>query len=157
MQRNPNEPRQPLSLGRLIGGLFLPLAVLVMGIGALLYHLETPLPDPWNPTTPLDPIARLTPITHWKLMRAVADPVQCRVALTKSGAIFTTRPDQNTSEQCHITTPTRISTTTSARLTALETRCELALRLTMWERHGIQPAARKNLKTSVTRIHHFGS
>lgn len=157
MQRKPDDPRQTINLGRLIGGLFLPLVVLAMAVGVLLYHPQTPLSDPWNPTTPLDPIAQVTAITHWKLMRAVADPEQCFAALAKSGAAFTTRPDQNTSEQCHIKTPTRISTTITASLSPLETRCEMALRLTMWERHGIQPAARKNLGADVTRIHHFGS
>ena len=157
MQRDPQQPRKPLSLGRLIGGLFLPLAVLALGIGALLYHKDTPLPDPWNPTTPLDPLAKVTPLTQWKLARAVADPMQCWSALSKSGAVYSTRPDQNTSDQCHIRTPTKVTRIGDVRISPLETRCEIALRTAMWERHGIQPAAREHFGAPVTRMHHFGS
>lgn len=153
----PNDPRKPLSIGRLIGGLFLPLVVLAMGIGALLYHPDTPLPDPWNPTTPLDPTARVTPLTEWKLATAVSEPQQCWAALSKSGTIYSTREDQVTSDQCHIRTPTRITRIDNTRLNPLETRCEIALRLAMWERHGVQPAAERHLRTRASRVHHFGS
>ena len=132
MQPPPEKPKQPLSLGRLVGGLFLPLVVLAMGIGALLYHPETPLPDPWNPTTPLDPVAYVTPLTHWKLTMAVSDPEQYWAALSKSRTTYSTREDQITSDQCHIHTPTRITHIDDARLNPLETRCEIALRLAMW-------------------------
>jgi hypothetical protein len=157
MRPDPNDPRKPLSLGRLIGGLFLPVVVLALGIGALLYHPNTPLPDPWNPTTPLDPTAEVTPLMQWKLSTAVADPMQCWAALSKAGAVYSTRPDQVTSEQCHIRTPTKVTRLDDMRLSPLETRCEIALRMAMWERHGIQTAAREHLGAPVTRIHHFGS
>lgn len=153
----PRDHKPPLSLGRLIGGLFLPLAVLALGIGALLYHPNTPLPDPWNPTTPLDPRAEVTLLTQWKLAQAVADPMQCWSALSKSGAVYSTRPDQNTSDACHIRTPTKVTIFGDLRVSPLETRCEIALRTALWERHGIQPAARAHLGAPVTRMHHFGS
>jgi hypothetical protein len=157
MRLNPNDPRQPLSLGRLIGGLFLPIVVLAMAIGALLLHPDTPLPDPWNPTTPLDPMAQETPLTGWKLSSAASDPAQCWAALSKAKATYSTRPDQNTSDECHIRTPTRITRLNDMLLAPVETRCEIALRLAMWERHGIQPAAQRHIGATVTRVHHFGS
>lgn len=128
-----------------------------MAIGALLYHPNSPLPDSWNPTTPLDHLVWVTPLTQWKLARTVADPMQCWSALSKSGAVYSTRPDQNTSDQCHIRTPTKVTVLGDLRISPLETRCEIALRTAMWERHGIQPAAREHLGAPVTRTHHFGS
>ncbi|WGI21985.1 extensin family protein [Amylibacter sp. IMCC11727] len=157
MRPDPQPPKRPLSLGRLIGGLFLPLVVLAFGAAALLYHPDTPLPDPWNPTTPLDPMAEVTPLTHWKLSKAVSDPMLCWAALSASGTIYSTREDQNNSDSCHIRTPTRITRIDATRLNPVETRCEIALRWAMWDRHGVQTAARKHLGSSVTRVHHFGS
>lgn len=153
----PKNTRSTFNLGRLVGGLFLPIIVLAFVGAVLVYHPKTPLPDPWNPTTPLDPKAPVTLLTQWKLDRAVAEPAMCWAALSKSGAVYSTRPDQNTSEECHIRTPTRVTSFGQTTLAPLETRCEIALRMALWDIHGIQPAAHSHLGSPVKRIHHFGS
>ncbi len=144
-------------MGRLIGGLFLPIVVLSLAIGALFFHPKTPLPPEWNPTTPFDPLAPVTRLTQWKLRYTLASPERCSAALSDIGATFTTLPDQNDSEICHIRTRTRLTGLPNSRIGPVETRCEMALRLALWSHHGLQPAAQEILGSPIARTYHFGS
>lgn len=152
----PNRPRQNI-LAIWIGGLFLPAIAVSFAVGALLYHPKTPLLPEWNPIQPLDPLAQTTPITHWKLRKTVADPAHCLAALKDAGITARSLPDRDVTSQCHIRNQIELRSASRAAIDALNTRCELALRLTMWEIHGLQPLAEHHLDSSISRIHHFGS
>lgn len=149
--------KQRGKLGRWIGGLFLPVVALAFGLGALIYHPQTPLPPEWNPTTPFDPKAPLTRITGWKLLRTLADPTACVAALNRISSPTSLLPDRETDDLCHIRNRVKISSVSQASLAQVETRCGIALRLALWEYHGLQPAAQAHLGSSIRRIHHFGS
>jgi len=102
------------------------------------------------------PIGPITPLTQYRLNRALADDAACLTALA-SGAQAQSLPDAEDSAQCHIRPQVLLSGVGDASLAPVNTRCQTALRLAMWERHGIQPAARTHLGADVRRITHFSS
>lgn len=133
--------------------------VLVGGvIGSLvaLFHPETPLPDEWNPTVPLAVSDPVTPLTGWKLRATLADAAQCRAVLADASATQILEP-LDTSDTCHVRNRVAVSAVGSARIDRIETACATALRMTMWERHGLQPAARDIFDAEVSVIRQIGS
>lgn len=145
---------------RLVRGLLalvLTLLILAMPAAVLIWHPSSPLPREWNPVYPLDPKADVTPLTQWKLSRAIRDPQACFAALDRAGATGVALPDKEVSDVCHIRSRVKLWRLGVAHLSPVETRCGIALRLAMWDHHGIQPAARAILGEEVERITHFGS
>lgn len=130
----------------------------LLGFGGYqaMMHPETPLPPAWNPVVPLDIQDPITPLTGWKMNRAAASIESCTVALG-GGAVFRQREDFQESEQCHIRDRLDLFRIGQTGLGSLETRCTVALRLAMWERHALQPAATELLGTRLTGIDHLGS
>ncbi|MDA8746621.1 extensin family protein [Litoreibacter sp.] len=143
-----------------LSGLFS--ATLLLGGVALVVwqlctHPESPLAREWNPTKRLylaDPVTILTP---WKLDAAADDPLLCKQVLADGGAAFTDLPDKIVSDQCFIRGQVRLTNVGTSRLSPVETSCAIALRTAMWERHGLQPAARAHLGTQISGISHFSS
>ena len=121
-----------------------------------LIHPETPIPSAWNPLSPLRVTDPVTPVTLWKLTQAISDPALCRSVLSEAAA-FDPQPDKEASAQCHIRNRVLLSSVGEAQISTLETRCPVALRLAMWEHHGLQPAAQDLLTAQVARIVHIGS
>lgn len=142
----------------LISGLaaFFFAGVLAYGGYQALVHPDTPLPRAWNPMQPLAVSDPVTPLTGWKLNRAVASFDQCLAALNGFAAVQPQEPLEDT-DQCFIRDRVALSGVGDARLAPLETRCAIALRTAMWERHSLQPAAAEFLGTSVQSIQHIGS
>lgn len=142
----------------LISGLaaFLFVGGLAFGGYQMLVHPDTPLPRAWNPTVPLRISDPVTPLTEWKLDRAAANQAQCLATLDGFASLRPLDPLED-SEQCFISDRVDLSGVGDARLSPIETRCAIALRLAMWEKHSVQPAAARFLDTSVTAIDHIGS
>ncbi len=115
------------------------------------------VPAPYAPWHPLDPVAAPSFVTPLKLIRTGRDREACRAALTKGGADAPTIGDRTTSAACHMRGAVRLGRLSHAGMAPEATRCAIALRLLMWERHALQPAARDILGTTVARIDHFGS
>lgn len=134
---------------------FVCVAVVGIGLWAVL-HKDSPLPDEWNPLKPLVVDADTTPLTQWKLRQALANPEQC-VAVLAAAARITPRDPFEASENCHIRNRVDLSGVGGARIDPLETTCATALRMAMWERHGLQPAAQDIFGTSITVIRQLGS
>lgn len=132
------------------------LVVLALLGSALLRHPDTPLPPRWNVFEPLAISDPITPVTSWKLDWAASDPKLCQQVLSEA-ARFDELPSIQNSPNCGIDARMSVSRIGAAKLEALETACPTALRLAMWEHHGVQPAAREVLGTEVARIRHFGS
>lgn len=129
----------------------------LIAIAAAIMHPDTPLPDEWNPIRPLDVQAPVTFLTDWKLQGALGDDGQCMMALQTTDAGYTIKPDFEEREECHIRPRVMLSGIGSAKLKPLETRCQSALLMAMWERHGLQQAARKHLGREVREIRHYSS
>lgn len=122
----------------------------------LLVHPDTPLPRQWNPTQPLVVSDPVTPLTGWKLNRATATFDQCLETLAGHASIERLAPITE-SAQCFMNDRVTLRGVGSARLRPLETRCAIALRMAMWERHSVQPAASALLGSHVTSITQIGS
>lgn len=115
------------------------------------------VPDRYRLWGPLDPLAAPTFATRIKLVRAGRLPAYCRAALGASRSVAPPVPDHVHSPDCHIRTAVRPSRLGRAELRPERMRCEIALRLAMWERHALQPAARAILGTEVAEIEHLGA
>ena len=135
------------------------LFVVVMGafLGtAAIFHRDSPLRPEWNPIIPLQFNHGISPLTSWKLDRAVANTESCLAALDGT-ATYGTRDDYEETAQCNIRGRLDLRAVGQASISTLETRCAVALRLAMWERHSLQPAAQAFLNTWLTKIDHIGS
>lgn len=121
-----------------------------------LMHPDTPLPREWNPTVPLRISDPVTPLTGWKLNRAVATEDRCLAVLGAAATALPLEPLED-SPQCYIRDRIDLRGVGQAQISPLETRCAIAVRLAMWERHSVQPAAAEILGTSVRTIDHIGS
>lgn len=122
----------------------------------LMTHPDTPLPREWNPQRPLVVNDPLTPLTKWKLTRALGDNTACLAALD-TGAQAQSKPDYFDSAQCGIAPQVGLSGAAGATIAPVNTRCQTALRLAMWTQHGLQPAAREVFGQDIARIEHFSS
>lgn len=126
--------------------------ILLLVVGAALQD------EAWNPFAPLDPNASPTLATPMKLARTARDPELCIAALDAMiGTEQQYLTDREDSDLCHIRTRTRLTRVGDARLAPVETRCDTALRLAMWTRHAVQPAAFSYLGSPVAEIEHFSS
>ncbi len=125
--------------------------------GAAILHPDTPLPDHWNPLRPLQVAAPVTPLTDWKLSQTAANPQACLVALKQAARISSQTEFATDNPNCGVEVPVTLSHIGGASLGTLETACATALRLAMWERHGVQPAARAAFGADVTEILDQGS
>jgi hypothetical protein len=121
-----------------------------------LLNPNSPLPSAWNPTRSLVISDPVTPLTGWKLNHAVASFESCLAALDGYTNLKPLDP-LSQSEQCYIRDRVALREVGRARLRPLETRCAIALRLAMWERHSLQPAAAVHFGSDVSGITHVGS
>lgn len=146
-------------MSRIGGALFSLLVTLILfGGGAvfLIWAPASPLPTAWNPVQPLDVQEPVTLATGWKLNEALSDDALCLAAL-QTGAQFQLLDDLNDGAQCGITPRVRLQQAGGLRIAPVETRCQTALRLAMWAKHGIQPAAEANFGTRVAELTHLSS
>lgn len=133
--------------------------VLFLGLltAALIYAPQTPLPDALNPTKPFNATEPLGYWSQYKLARALDDPLQCTQILSDLGLGFSALPDKEETPTCHIKSRVRLRSVAGAAIAPVETRCETAVRLALWGRHVVQPAAVQHLKKSVTAMTHYSS
>lgn len=119
-------------------------------------HPDTPFPREWNPTQPLVISDPVTPLTGWKLNRAAANYDQCLETLEGHASLERLAPITE-SDQCFINDRMTLRGVGNTGLRPLETRCAIALRMAMWERHSVQPAAMAQLGSRVASITQIGS
>ncbi|EPX77389.1 extensin-like domain-containing protein [Litoreibacter arenae] len=117
---------------------------------------RSPVPREWNPLEELAVSDPVTPVTAFKLRRVVADPATC-LRVLGGAAQYTPMEPLEAADRCGIANRVDLSGVGASRLQTVETACETALRLAMWERHGIQPAALEHLGQGVRSLRHIGS
>ncbi|WP_299147491.1 extensin family protein [uncultured Tateyamaria sp.] len=127
-----------------------------VGLFLLIYAPESPLPDALNPRKPLNIADSVTPLTAFKLRRALTNGESCRAALA-TGAQFDALNDLETSSQCGIADRVTLRRVGQATMHPVETRCQTALRLAMWHQHGVIPAATRHFGQEVRQLHHASS
>lgn len=115
------------------------------------------VPRPWQPWSPLVLSDEPNPVMRWKLRTISFRDDTCRAVLARSVARAAFREDLVDSDTCHIRNRVELSGLDLTRLAPVETRCEIAVRLYLWERNDLQPAARDLLRSGLSQIHHFSS
>ena len=153
------EPPKKRNKARVIfraGFVFVLIFGAILGTAAV-FHPDTPLPDGWNPTMPLNVADQVTPLTTWKLRRAVSDREQCLSALGRAAVATPLTITETRDPNCQVRVPVRLKDVGMAAISVRETDCATALRLAMWEHHGLQPAAGAYLGTGITEIVDNGS
>lgn len=127
-----------------------------LAVCALIFVPDSPLPKAWNPREPLVVSDPVTPLTGWKLNRALADKSQC-LAVLASSADFDPMPDFVHSDLCHIRDQVALRRVAGLAMSQVNTRCQIALRSAMWAQHGIEPAARAHFGVEPARLNHLSS
>lgn len=131
-------------------------AAVAFGIYWTFTDPRSPLPREWNPLETLSVDDPITPVTPFKLRRAVAQPDLCRAIVAQATASTIMSPLDD-GGRCGIANRLEVSQVGKSALRPVETACETALRLAMWERHGLQPAAEEYLGQGVRAVRHIGS
>lgn len=144
--------RRP-ALGR---AAFVIVCAALFGVYRLVTLPDTPLPPAWNPLLPLAVFDPITPLTDWKLRRALATSQNCLASLS-TGATAQPLPDFVETPQCGITDQVLLSAVAGTRLDPLNTRCQTALRMALWVEHGVIPAAQKHFGQGVRALNHSSS
>lgn len=96
-------------------------------------------------------------LLSWQMKLIDADAQNCAIALSRAGLSASLKPDMSESSRCGKEGAIALSRLSTARLRAEDTRCAMAARLYAWERHVLQPAARRILGEEIAEITHFGS
>jgi hypothetical protein len=110
-----------------------------------------------------DPLAlpdmRETPalLTSFQMKLVDASWENCAAAFALAQQPIVLLPPKPGPPNCQREGTVMLTGLSTAKLKPEETRCSIAARLFMWERHGLAPAARAHLGTTVAEILHFGS
>jgi hypothetical protein len=96
-------------------------------------------------------------ITKMQLKLVDADPENCRIALSRAGLVATLKNQTVAQSYCSKQETIELRRLSLAKLKPEDTRCAIAARLYMWERHVVQPAALKYFSEPIAEILHFGS
>lgn len=130
--------------------------LLLLGFAALRFEWVA-LPPEWSPWKPLDIAAAPNLLTRYKLSRLNTDRELCRSVLGGSDLDFEWVPDRATAEDCGFRNALLVRRTPSEVGEEFSLTCRAAVSLALWQRHTLQPVARKYFNQDVVRIEHFGS
>jgi hypothetical protein len=130
----------------------------VLGLSLLaVWRGWLPLPAAWNPWAPLDVRAEPNLLTRFKLARLRNDPVLCDQVLSQSGLRATRQQDSRPDVACPLSNTLRVQGGEVGLSSSFLASCPLAVAFALFERHGLQPAARQVFGQAVTRVDHLGS
>jgi hypothetical protein len=115
------------------------------------------IPPQWNPWAPLDVAAEPNLLTRQKLARLSGDGERCRAVLRTTRIDFEPLGDEKTGPSCGFKDAVRVRRTPTEVGEAFSVSCRTAVSLALWERHVVQPAARRHFGHPVRRFEHFGS
>jgi hypothetical protein len=115
------------------------------------------IPDPYNPLVQLDLTAQPNLVMGIKLRMLSGNTAACVAVLRKAGVNVEVMPYRIDEPSCYRRGTITLSRLSRASFEPEEMRCDLALRLYLLERHGIQPLAKQYFTSEVDRIRHFGS
>jgi hypothetical protein len=115
------------------------------------------VPPEWSPWQPLDVAAPPNLLTRFKLSRLSDDAELCRAVLSRTATEFELLTDRVTGNDCGFHNAVLVRRTSADVGEEFSLTCRTAVSLALWERHVLQPAARRYFGMAVTRLEHFGS
>ncbi|GAA5234260.1 extensin family protein [Verticiella sediminum] len=137
------------------------LLILFVGLGVLgLRQSWWEIPREWNPWAALHVGDPVTPATRLKLRRLRDDPTACRAALDTApqGTLrYDALGDHLGAPGCPLENVVRVRRAGTDFSASFVASCPLALAWTLYEIHGLQPAAEATLGTRVRQVEHYGS
>lgn len=133
------------------------LAALVAAGSFMLVTGRWQVPDRHNPWAPL----RLDDPPNWmtgfKRSRLAGDPAACRAVLNGAGWQWQPVPDRDDGPGCSLRGAVRVERLQAMRVQPFVLSCPAAVSLALWERHSLQPQARRWFGRTVARLEHFGT
>ncbi len=96
-------------------------------------------------------------LTAWQMRLVDLQPADCALVLQRAGLAAVMRPAKNVGSSCQVSGAIAVSGFSKARIRSEDMRCGVAARLYVWERHVVQPAARRILGEEIVEVLHFGS
>ena len=139
---------------RFLGFLFL----LLMAAGILVAVARLGLiPRAYDPLSPIDLTVPPNTVTGVKLWLMEGDVPACLQALERAGVAVRPQVPRREPPDCSREGTVEVSKLWRAGLDPEVMQCGIALRLYLFERHGLQPLARRYFGSAVERITHFGS
>jgi hypothetical protein len=129
----------------------------MLGLVILLLPRAVLLPPAWDPAAPLDLRAPPGMLTRYKLARMAREPGLCAASFALSGIPLQQLTPQPMREGCGIAEPVRLPGDLRYIPSAPVVNCPLAAAWTVFERHGLQPAAEAAFGQRVTAVRHLGA
>jgi hypothetical protein len=123
----------------------------------LLHGGHVRIPDRYNPWAPLSLEEVPGWLTRWKLARVGRNPAACIDLLATSGWKYVPVQDRETAPGCAFANAVQVQALNVGVGAAFTLSCPAAVRLALWERHVMQPAAQASFGRPVARIEHFGA
>jgi len=114
-------------------------------------------PERWNPWAPLRIGEVPNLLTRYKLSRLSDSPELCGAALAGSGFRYESLSPRSGTGACPLDNAVRIRASSLELATPLTLSCPAAVSLALWERHVLQPAARRHFGAPAARLEHLGS
>ncbi|MGA0533754.1 extensin family protein [Hansschlegelia sp. KR7-227] len=105
---------------------------------------------------PLDLRAPPGVFTQWRIRMLGAAPEACAAVLRRSAVAATPIPARAAAAGCGFSDGVTVSGV-ALGATSPVMRCPLAAAFVVWERHVVQPAARRRLGRPVARVEHLGT
>lgn len=133
------------------------LALLVSGVLVGIRQGWIPLSNAWNPWAPLDVRAKPNWLTRFKLMRLRDDPQLCEQVLSGSSLRVVKQQDSPADARCPLQNVVRIQGGDVGLSSSFLASCPLAVAFSLFERHGLQPAAKAVYGQPVSQVDHLGS
>ena len=118
-------------------------------------HID--VPPQWNPWAPLDIQLEPNVLTPYKLRRLQEDRSLCEQALATSDLDYVAVPDSTPQAGCPVENAVRVRGSAVRFNGAFLATCPLAAAYALFERPGLQPAAREVFGQPVVQVDHFGS
>src|SRR5690606_22334868 len=139
------------------GRFFLLVLLLLAGFAYGVWRGHIDVPAQWNPWAPLDIQLEPNVRTPYKLRRLQEDRRHCEQAWASSGLDYVAVPDSTPQAGCPVENAVRVRGSAVRFNGAFLATCPLAAAYALFERHGLQPAAREVFGQPVVQVDHFGS
>jgi hypothetical protein len=115
------------------------------------------IPPTYHPWTPLNLRDEPNVLTRYKLARLERHPKECTAVLRLGEVAYTPVPDQVTGEGCGLDNTVRMARAEAAFGESVVTTCPLAVAWSLFDRHVLQPSARRHFGQGVARVVQAGS
>ena len=146
-----------MTRGSILVRLFIGAIFLIMVLAFAVNLRLITLPPQYDPFAPPDLREGPSWFRSMKLKNLDLDPQACLQSIKQTGISTLLLPDRQRGPACYLENTLILDRLSLAKIKPEQTRCNIAARLYLWERHVVQPAAKKYFGQGVKEITHFGS